>query len=362
MAKKLGAKLVNAHAQHKDAPPDVGNARLPDGIEDGIAQLRDIKIGEYKEGDHKGQLFFMAQAVLVEPKEHNGRSVAGMRTTAGPVPLCDTPKSKGKKKTFADHYAVFLNHLKLLGVETEKNAAGTPDEVEAFLMASIDILKKQQPYFTIRTWKGKPTTEFPNPRVNEEWGPVCEYSPSDDPSAGMTDSDGGPPMNPTEPFTEPPQSPPPATPTASAPSPEDEVQALVEVCLGDPNSKTPEGADAAARLAELALAAGFTEKQITDCPSWADVGALALGIAPDAPPEEAKPAAPAKGAKYKFQRRDSRGAPLVNVKDKKPFPAIEVEVLTVDDAAKTVTCKGADGKTVSGLDKKPTVIKWEWLE
>lgn len=321
LAKKLGSKLVNAHKQFKDAPAEVGNSKLPPGIEDGVARLVSCRIGEFKEGDNRGQPFFMATGIMLAPVMHEGFKIEGKRTSIGPIPLCDTPKSPGKKKTFADHYAVFLNHLKNLGVDTQKSEAMTPEQVDAFLTGSMAALEKARPTFAVRTWKGKASKDFPNPRTNEEWNGLVEYVADPNASAnGVTTHDemmGG------EPFTEPEQGGDVGAETGDSTSlagadvtDGDVIAALVEIADGDPNGATEDGKIAMKQLFDAAAAIGWTKEQM-EAPdlSWADIGASILqGTPPPATTPPATKPAPTVGAKFKFRKRDSKGSPLVNAR------------------------------------------------
>ncbi len=69
------------------------------------------------------------------------------------------------------------------------------------------------------------------------------------------------------------------------------------------------------------------------------------------------------GSKWKFAKRTKDGAKLKNVKGEE-FPPQDVEVVSMDTAAKTCTVKTVkDGKDVVDIkSKKPVVVKWKWLE
>jgi len=148
LQKLKGRGLGTALDTAKDTPPNTGNARLPAGIK-GIAQLRSVKIGEFEQGDHKGELFFMATGVLVEPVIHEGQTVRGMPTRIGPEPLCDTPKSSGKYKTKQDHVNRMVGWLYGLGVKT-----GSIINEEQLMAACLALENaKPKPHFRIETRK-----------------------------------------------------------------------------------------------------------------------------------------------------------------------------------------------------------------
>ena len=148
--------------------------------------------------------------------------------------------------------------------------------------------------------------------------------------------------------------------------PADEVAALVEVAMNDPEGATEDGALAAARLEEMAWAAGVTKDQTAAALNWAAVAEMALGNLPTAAvihTPTVSNAAVIVGGKHKFAKRTKDGAKLKNAKGEE-FPSQEVEVVAVDAAAKTCIVKSArDGKEVVDIrTKKPVAVKFEWLE
>lgn len=196
-------KLHQAHEQHKGDETRVsGGGELPEGIEHGIARLALCKIGVFKKGNNIGEPYFMAQGVVCEPKEHTITEgtkkrvvkVAGLRTGIGPIPLCDTKSQAGEVTTLADHWDRVLNHLRLLDVDT-KTITGeqvvTEGGKDGYSSGPVlQLLEKAKPYFGFRTWKGKATEQYPDPRVNHQWGPTCEYDP--EASSGVADETEAP--------------------------------------------------------------------------------------------------------------------------------------------------------------------------
>lgn len=167
---KHGEKWRKAFDAHKADETDYGTGfTLPPNIENGIAQLRDIKIGTYENGEFKGKDYFMAQATVLWPKRAMDYDldmnptvevkVEG-KTTRIMEPLCDTPD--WSIETYDGHVQVVLNHLRKLGVDTESMEA---DEIDQ----TIEDLKGAQPFITFRTWRSKRTKERKNPRTNEVW-------------------------------------------------------------------------------------------------------------------------------------------------------------------------------------------------
>lgn len=154
LAAKLGQKLAQSVAAHKNEEVKINaGGDLPE-IDFGIAKLVDCKFGIFKEGENKGQYYYMAMGTVVEPEEVivNGLKikVRGEFTKIGPEPICDTPKSSGKKKTMDDHLAYVLNELKKF-LPKEEHANLSEDNLEDTAAA----LKEAAPYFKFRTWKGK---------------------------------------------------------------------------------------------------------------------------------------------------------------------------------------------------------------
>ena len=379
LAKRLGAKLVEAHLKHKDAPVKVdGGGRLPEGIDHGVARLQRMSFGAYKPGTkNAGKEYFMVEAIMVAPKfitTKDGQKIKieGARTQPKIIPLEDTVDGDGKVIPFIDSWEKFQNIFKQFKIEPPETT--DPLSIQNYYEAAAKSLCDgvNNPHFSLRTWKGKKETtgKYANkePMVQESWGDVCEFHPTGDNVAdGMSAAESNcvaPPPSTTmkqESFNEFDNATPPVdgTPSEAPADPSDEIAALVEVANSDPENATEDGKAAKIRLAELAVAAGATEGQVGTAADWEAVAAMALGIMPE---EAATPTAPTVGQKAKFKKRDSQGAPLKDGKTKAEFAAQEIEVVTVDTEKQTVTAKGKDGKPVQGLDRKPTQIKWEWLE
>lgn len=176
VAAALGAAARTAHEAHKsDETTYGGGGNLPAGIEGGIAQLVLSKFDTFKSGDNQGEYYYMAQGIVIEPFEHEGRRVKGLRTRIGPEPLCNTPNSKSRPD-LDSHIAWMYNEWRKLGIDTE---GIDPNDWESV----SDALQAEGPYFEFRTWQGKPTEQYPNPRVNEDWRGIKEgYVPPEDES------------------------------------------------------------------------------------------------------------------------------------------------------------------------------------
>lgn len=172
------------HAQHKDDEVKFSaGGDLPGGIEGGIAKVKELVIGTYKEGKNAGECFFRAMAVVESPPEFKG-----CQTRIGPEPLCETPDSGGKRKTFDDHYSWVLNEIKKLG-DDAKAAISEMSDPETELPVICEMLAKAGVYIRFRTWQGEATPQFPNPRVNHDWrGKIDGYVSDTSTDDGVTDS------------------------------------------------------------------------------------------------------------------------------------------------------------------------------
>lgn len=169
----LGDKLKKALKSHKDEETVSEDfSGLPAGIDSGVARIVEdgLKIGQYKTGPLKGKAYFMGMASVIMPKTfvtEDGVKVKteGRFTQIGPEPLCDTLDRKGEKarRTIDDHVDWILKQLRTIGRDT------SDIDDEDSLQEALDELNEEKPYIIFRTWKGKATKEFPNPRTNHQW-------------------------------------------------------------------------------------------------------------------------------------------------------------------------------------------------
>jgi hypothetical protein len=406
-ANRLGRRVSEANAKHKDAPVDTGNRRLPPGIRNGIARLSAMYTKEQTEEGGKtpkGESFFRASAVILSPVEHNGEKIAGL-TTSVIIPLCDVPaKGQRKAESFEDNWYEFQNIFKLLGVAPCSETGETDptgQKTFAYFMAAMKTLTdparmKTNPVyisFSTRGWTPPPNQQQPKPEeiVFETWHGLAQWNGQVDPAAGIkeqpaptqsTPTSPPPPTDRQSPSTTPttPSAPPPSSTSSTATAgvtglevDADYVSSLVETAMADPEGTTEEAVDAGRALEELAWAAGWTEQQTSDAADWAAVGAMALNspTSPSQTPSTATtqstnsltPTSPTVGTRWMFAKRGRDGNKLKNNKGEE-FPPQEVEVVTVDADAKTCTVKTVrDGKDVVDIrTKKPVDVKFEWLE
>ena len=400
LAARLGGRIAEANAEYATAPIDVGFKRLPPGIKDGVAKLQSLSMKFYGNDEKivalRGQEYFHAVAVVKKPKVFtypNGESetVEGTQIFLR-VPMCDVPdnpQTKRKGSTFKENWFTFQNFFKCFGIGAAPfNPTTDPTGAKswAYWMGAIQTLAQRcagpnAPHFKFQTrgWTPPALPGQPAPKeiVFEDWGEQCEWKDDFDPAGGMSDSTpasvqpdahqappGAPyvppvPQAPTQPFDGDI-----APPKAQDDAISDEVDALVEIAMGDPEGATSEGTAAHARLEELAWAAGWTREQTSTASDWMTVGEMArTPPSADEEPAEAETEYPAVGSKHKFCKRDKDGNKLIDGRSSKPFPAQEVEVVTVDNQAQTCTLKSKDGRDIIDIrTKKPVVVKFEWLE
>ncbi len=231
---RKGVKAYNAHASDETIYDTGGE--LPDGIEGGIAQLVECKFDVFKKGDFTGEYFFYAAGIVLSPEEHNGVHIKGLRTQIGPEPVCDTPKRKSRPDVEA-HLEWVMNELRKLGIDT---AEVGPEDLENVASALVEA----KPSFRFRTWKGKPTNEYPNPRTNNVWGGLVD-STSTDGQNGVEDNT-------------------------------DNVD--YEALADEADSGDTKAAD---ELNDLALEAGLKQSKIDSIKNWAEVVALIRGVEDD---------------------------------------------------------------------------------
>lgn len=337
LSARFGDRLRKAHDAAKDKEVKVNAGDLPAGIENGICQLTRCYFSEFKEGAIKGEPYLMATGIVVEPKEH-----AGKRVTFGPEPVCDTPERS--RKTLEEHVEYIENFFKKAGADM----SGI-DAADAFETTAA-ALEEAKPFMRFRTWQGKPTPQFPDPKVNHDWGLAVDYTP------GATDDV----QDDTEPEPEPaPKTPakpaakaPPAKPAKPDLSDSDDLEALV--AAANDASDEDQQAVATQRLEALAIAAGKDGDEVAGAESWEQVaewikegGESAAG---DETPEPDEPADPAVGDLYEY-------AP-VDPKTKKAGKAVLCEVINVDAKKRTADLKNTVNKklTYAGVSWDALVV------
>lgn len=294
---------------------------FPDGIENGVAKVTSIKIGEYSKGNDKGKPFFLVRGVAVLPKAlPDGTPVAGCQDNVIMFPLFDK-KAQGRE-TEDEHLEYMLGLLQEFGIDTSDLDWASIEDGSLF-----GAIVQTGLYVRYRTWTGEPTKQFPNPRKQVSYGgALLDFEPEDseeDELVDNTDDDYEPPADEEE-ITEEEE----AAEEETTEEGEDDLEALAE--LADSGENTDEVVEAQTRLKELADAAGIDADEIED---WAGVAA-ALQEAEGSEEEEAEPS---KGEVWKFKPPGAKNL-------------VEVEVTAVFAGKKTCNLKNLDNqKTYKGV-------------
>ena len=326
LAARMGKRLTDAHAKLAGETSTMEDGSgLPAGIENGIAQMIECRLGEYKEGAHKGQVYFMARGVVKHPLYHDGVKVFGRQTQNKMIPLCDTPE-RATAKTFEDHYDALLKFLRSFGVNTKTVTPAKLEETLAFL-------KSKKYHFTLRTWKGKKQTTGPyagqEPRVNETWGTRCDPPPAAEAAAAVVGRRavvlGAADEAPAD-----------EAPADDVYTDAGDLASLVDAAADD----NAEGqADAQARLKELAMAAGHDEATVDAADDWQAVADLAANPPGEGEEAAAEPPTPAKTEVWTAKLKDPKNP-------KAAAKTVECTVVAVNEKARTADLKRNDTKAV----------------
>jgi len=275
LAARLGARMAQAHAAHQNDDIKTDDA-LPPGIDRGIAVLTTIKFGTFQSGDNKGADFFYLSGSVVSPKSITDPTTKAVIKVEGtpvvpsmigktgariPVPLCDTKGFDGKPISFDDNWAKFLDYIRVLGVDTKSLA---PELVESTVAALQQMADQGKIHFQFRTWQGKATEQFPNPKVNVVMGRKIDFDPSqvEDHVDDQTAVPSALPSGPAQPLAQPPVQ----TTTAALTSPED-LDALAAKAEGGGEDAGP----AANFLQDLASKLGVSQEVINKAATWVEV-------------------------------------------------------------------------------------------
>lgn len=354
--KKYGAKLDSAVKKTRANPVEYGPIQLPPGILNGVAKLVECKFDIYKSGPNKGEYYFRAAGVVLEPNEviYKGTKVPvkGQQTSIMEA-VCDTKTQKGKVTTQEEHIDNILNEMKkLAGQEFVEGATGA--DLESLAAA----LKEAGPFFRFST---SPKTDQKTGEVTGAWenwhgGKGLEDYSSPDDSGAVEDHTGD---KEEETLAEE-EAPADEEPVATD-EPDVVSMSLLELASAAFGTDGTDGsAEAAEALQAKALEAGLTEEDVTNADSW---DALVEQIeAASTPAEEPEP---------EEEKADPKNPVVGNIfffkapgKDGKPGKAAEVEVLTLDKRMKTCTVKSLDTNRpiLDMKTKKPLVVKWVQLE
>lgn len=335
---KLGAK--GAEAWNKTRSNEIkyagGGADLPAGFS-GIARLVECKFDQFKEGDNKGEYFFYAAGVVVSPKvfkdaDGNVHHLEGQRTSIMEA-VCNTPQRT--RKTIEEHMAWVVNELKKLGLDTSTIG---PENVET----AVKALKEAGPLFRFRTWMGKPTPQFPDPRVNHTWnGLVSEEAAAGSGLNGAADHS----QDVVEDSNDALQG---EALAAGEGSPEDLEALATAAGEGD--------VDAQDRLKDLAKEAGISDEDVENAADWQVVVEYIHQAAEQGNQDAAEPEPEPEPEEWKPAKDDQYRYTITDPKTKRKRK-IDVEVTAVNEKAKTVSIREIGNPKVK-FDK----VAWDLLE
>jgi hypothetical protein len=357
----LTGKLKASHKKAVNAPVKMPNMDPPAGIDHGTASLVDCRAGVYNSGPNKGKLFFLAAAIIKTPKAFDGRKCEGIRIQYM-EPLCDTKTQKGKETKFDEHLANVYGWIKfhggeeLLAAASEDIAAG----VDGALEGVFQELKDAAPTIAYRTWKGKPTKDYPNPRVNVDFCGVCEETEEEGGEADVIDESAADeaPADDDTPAEEAAEEEAPAEEEATEEAAEDapDLDALAKAA----DAKKPNEA-AIEQLQAIAIEAGVSEEDFTNAENYASVVEMIRELQnptdseeaaeEEADAEEEVPADPEKGEVYSYVLIDPKTKkPVIDPKTKKAKKPAQVEAVAVYKKNKTADVKNlADDKVIKGV-------------
>lgn len=337
LAGKLKTKTSKTLLENRAKPPVVdAGGDLPPGINDGIAKLVKCGFQLVKEGSaNAGKPLFMAEGIIVSPdKAPNGTIVKGKRTRH--MEMCfDTTTQAGKTTTQEEHLDRVMNTLKCLGADCSEITSY--DQLEGLAAA----VEEMGPHFSFRTWAGKATPQYPNPRTNETWGAVVEYT--EDPTAsagGVEDSSGV--SDDTAPADD-----------APADEPADETEDLDALAkAADAKKDSPAKEAAGQRLEAIAAEKGLDADEVGNAANWAAVVEMIRAAdtqAKDVPTDDE----PAADEAYEPAKGDVVKVKVTDPKDKKKSKVVECEIVLVDKKKSAVTLKLIDtGKMLMSVDGK----------
>jgi hypothetical protein len=369
LAAKYGNRLNQAIQAHADDETNEGVRRLPAGINNGIARLEECGFGKVEAGkQNAGEWYFRAMGVVVEPEfvdtPQGQIKVAGRQTSVIRM-MCETKASDGSVTSQDDNIARVLNEMRLLGGDDYTAMATTAEDLEAL----AEALQEAHPYFRFSTSEGKATKDpltgkMRTPRVWENWHGTKgleDYTPPEDagtedatprgstrpaangksPVAPATTPKGARQVAPTAPAGK--KS---AAKPAPAPEPEEAADEFGDL---DGLAELAEGGDgkAQAQLKDFAVAQGIDADTVDEQKSWAAVAELIKGGgAPEEQEEEQQEEEEQEeddgvvvGKVYNYFPMVKKGNKMV-----KAAKAVEVEVVSVNEAKETVTLKSLDNE------------------
>jgi hypothetical protein len=182
-----------------------------------------------------------------------------------------------------------------------------------------------------RTWQGEPTEQWPNPRVNHQWGGACTYTPDDDGGDAVvddTEEDEG-------------------DDEADTPAPVEEETNTIDLdALAAASDEGDE--EAQSQLADAAFEAGVDEEDVSNAENWTAVAELVKAVGQDDTEEDTEEEGdadwqPDKGEVYSYKPPKAR-------------KTVDCEVTAVFSGKETCNLKNLDdGKVYKA-------VSWNKLE
>ncbi len=390
---KHGAKGVAAAKAGAASNINYGFQRLPGGIENGIAKIKECYLAEYKKDTTQkqadgtsaaGEIYLRMSAVVVTPKTHVDRKGNEVVTAGSMTSVMIPILSQGLK--WGEEVLDYDACVKRAQNEMRKVVGETVDASDFDSLVALIATAKpytkfstsySKPQIDPKTGKDKidPKTGKPyEPMVFENWNgsqglegwkpgqeaktgavvaeptmPAGEFNEINNESMvqGEDGGDGGE-----------------GNEAASIPAPEapgdHELDELVERAGKKDKS-------AQRKLSELAASAGMEHDAIENAASWQELAdfirskSAGGGDDQDQGTETESEEPPKKGQPFFWKKRDKDGKLVRNNKNK--VVKLELEVLTVNTKSETVTAKDLDSGTVlQGADKKAVNIPWDQME
>lgn len=377
---KRYAGAVKAVQAKAEMPFDPGRIELPPGITHGIAKLARCYFDKVAEGkQNAGEYYFRAVGVVAEPKFHvwNGVEikVEGLQTSVFEM-CCQTKTQAGAITTSDEHFTSITNILQGLGA--------TPAIFESCGYDLVKVAKLLEGAKVPFRFSTQPKYDQKDKTLVvgawERWH-GCEGLEDYDPTAGGDDT-----VDHTQPAPAPDKTEatktlnrlgvgaktPPATtsngtktapapakkPAAKAPPPPPEPEFDESVDIDSLAEKAVEGDEEAQKaLTEMATNAGFTDAEINEAKSWADVADLCRTVPNEEPPPEEE------GETVEIKVEDVYLYAPLDPKTGKAGKPVECEVLSVNSERGTVTLKNYQtGKTVIDAKKKPVQVPFSELK
>lgn len=362
-AAKVGAKVNAAVKAHAKDETNYGLIRLPGGINNGVAQLRECGFFPYKpESNMKkldgtsavGEYYFRAMGVVVQPLSvatPDGIVPVVNLQTSVMVTCIDTKNNKGEVTTAIEHITGYdgagnltcptnvMNELRKLGAEFSE----TPDASELEQVALA--LKEAKPYFRFSTSTSQGGVNPANgkkyePRVWESWHGTKGLENYTPPATGMEMHDNAISVSNPAPSTNGTSH---ATAADLAPAPA--VEYSDQEDLASLGARADGGDEAAGvKLQEMAEKAGISEEDITAAANWTAIAELLAGGGEGGEEGEEIPPPPKVDEVYNYTPKGAK-------------KAVKCLVKAVDEKAQTVNLQNTENKRVNYK-----AISWNDLE